>query len=302
MGEHRFESFLQPGAEAVLLQLGFAQPVALLGFAGCVQEEPRSAATGLSQVEVVRETPGRRSWRLEAADGGTYYLKQYAPGAGRKGKIARWAAPARLEAQCLRDMAGAGLPVPELVCACWLRSSWPGAACGRAGGAGPGAVLMRGLPGRGVDELLPLAAPDLCRDFFLERLLPFVRRLHSLDFYHRDLYSGHFLAQSLAQQPALVDVARVRRSAGPWGRLRVKDLAALLFSFRPYVSDWTLLRAYVSYIRGLPQAAGSGRGSRRQARRRLAQRVQRRARRMARHVPNWDVPAAQAAELLDSRM
>lgn len=251
---------------------------------------PRLVAAGVGESsrildgrigELVRETPGRRTWRFTDAAGVELYLKQYAPGSGRAGKVARLAAPARIEARRLLDLRAAGLPVPELLFACWSR--W--------GGRGKGATIQVGHPGTGVDVLLENATESARERFVLERLAPLVRRLHAAGFYHRDLYSGHFVATDLDSDPHLIDVARVRDSPGIGQRLRVKDLAAQLVSLRGLVSDTCLLRAFAIYRGGVDLPA---RWRGRSGGRALLGRVQRKAVRIVRHVPRHDPPVRRA--------
>lgn len=227
--------------------------------------------------EAVREAPGRRTWKLcDPRDGVDLYLKQYAAGAGRSGRIARWRSPAEVEALRLVELGRAGLPVPELVYACW-----------RAGPRYDGATIQRSVPGSGLDELMSSAPEPDCGQVLCAQVVPIVAELHSACFFHRDLYSGHLIAERLGAPLTLVDVARVRRDAGFRQRLRVKDLAAILASFFDRVHVRALLRAFVLYCTrvALP-ARWIGRGGRRA----LARAVVRKARRIRRHRPRFDAP------------
>lgn len=235
---------------------------------------------------LVRETDGRRSARLDAGVGGGgaagglgVFIKQYDAGSGRSGKIARRAAPARIEAERLVQLGRLGLPVPELLFACWSRS----------GGRGPGATVQVVIEGRGLDEVFAEASEAARARCVEKALLPIVVRLHECGYFHRDLYLGHFLGEVQADHQirvhGLVDVARAVRSAGFLGRLRVKDLAALLVSLDPWVSRRVLFRAYIEYAACLElPARWTGRGGRR----RLLRAVMRRAARMLRHRPRFD--------------
>jgi len=93
------------------------------------------------------------------------------------------------------------------------------------------------------------------------------RRLHACGLAHKDLYLNHLYVARGGGSLTLVDLGRLTRTTSR--RLRVKDLAALLLSARPFCSRTALLR-------GLRRYGGD---------KRLARRIVRKALRMARHVP-----------------
>ena len=258
-----FRCHFAPGARERLEGLGLSSPRRVLG-----------ADLG----ELVRESPGRRTWRFrDPRDGVELFLKQYEAGSGRSGKISRLLAPARIEAQRLLELGRAGLPVPELLFACW--------------GRGPGATMQRAVPGIGLDELMRGAARRECESAFSSHVAPLLTAMHAAGFFHRDFYSGHLLARGLGEELSLIDVARVRRWPGPGQRLRVKDLAAALASFYEHVGPTCFLRAFASYCEGveLPLRWRGAAGKRR-----LARAVVRKARRIRRHRPLRDEPGFDA--------
>lgn len=218
--------------------------------------------------ESVRSTPLRRTARvrLEARD---CYVKSYLPGAGRAGKIAGRRAPAEAEWGALGALAREGFRVPEGLCAVWCR----------AGDRAPSAILLAAIEGaRELDHVLAKGNRPAAVRWLVDRLAPWVRRLHDLGFQHRDLYAGHlFLADDFASDPALIDVARVRKKSRVSRRARIKDLAALCYSLVPLVEDEVLERMILVY------AAGTS-GSRARA---LVRSVRRRGARIARHVPRY---------------
>ncbi|MCB9917102.1 MAG: hypothetical protein H6832_01705 [Planctomycetes bacterium] len=267
---------MRPGsAEATLAQIAAA-----LGGASIETVRPERLVNGRIGT-LVRETPGRRTFRVEPTRGGegAVLVKQYDPGAGRRGKIARWAAPARIECQRLLELADGGMPVPRLLFGCWSR----------LGGFGPGATIQAALPGDGLDEVFPRAQSVARAQCALEALLPLVCELHGAGYVHRDLYLGHVLGRlddsGEIRIHGLVDVARATTRHG-WGqRLRVKDLAALCVSLAPWVENRVLVRGFVSYCDGsvLPPRWCS-----RSGKRRLLTAILARADRMRRHRPRFD--------------
>jgi len=221
--------------------------------------------------EIMRATPHRCTRRLAGRDGETYYLKVYRPGAGRIGKIDRARSPARAEWDKLLDLAAAGIPVPEAVCLVE----------GRRGDRDPSLILLRGIRGCvPLDELLAQGAdPSRVVAWLRSELVPVVRHLHACGFQHRDLYACHVLAPTgFAGPPALIDLARVRKSAELPARRRIKDLAALCYSLSPHVGNRALLRLLLDYLElaRLDRAA-----------RRLVRRVVRKSSRIARHQPRY---------------
>ena len=217
--------------------------------------------------EVVRETPLRRTSRVEAEDGSLFYLKRYEPGAGRAGRIHRSSAPAELEWTALTTLPALGVGAPEALVGLWTA----------AGDRAPSCVLLRAVSGNALDEAL--TGDEVPERWYLDQLAPAVARLHGAGLQHRDLYAGHVFYCGAEQPACLIDVARVRRSIG--GRLsmrrRVKDLAALAYSLWPGLRSPLLLRMLVRYEREAGLAESS--------RRRLLRRVLRKRRAIARHVP-----------------
>ncbi|MCA8968222.1 MAG: hypothetical protein KDC95_00510 [Planctomycetes bacterium] len=275
-------SAMRPGSSEATL----AQIAASLGGASIETVRPERLVNGRIGT-LVRETPGRRTFRVEPVPGGegAVVVKQYAPGAGRRGKIARWAAPAQIECQRLLELGRAGIPVPRLLFGCWSR----------LGGFGPGVTIQAALPGEGLDEVFPRAHPVARTRCALADLLPLVRELHGAGYVHRDLYLGHVLGQlddsGRIRIHGLVDVARATTRHG-WGhRLRVKDLAALFVSLAPWVETRILLRGFASYCAGSVLPA---RWCGRSGRRRLLAAILARAERMRRHRPRFDPPVLTA--------
>lgn len=259
-----FQCYFAEGARERLERLGLSSPHGIL-----------RAERG----DCVRAAPGRRTWRIrDTDDGAEFFLKQYAPGSGRFGKIARFRTPARLEAERLLALSQLGLPVPPLVFACWERGGGPGAS---------GVTVQRAVPGHGLDELMKAASVEACERALLRDVLPILVGLHAAGYFHRDFYSGHLLAERLGAPVSLIDVARARRGAGPGQRLRVKDLAAALASFYDRVRRPSLVRAFLGYCRDVDLPL---RWRGRNGRRRLAQAVVRKARRIRRHAPRHDDP------------
>jgi rfaE bifunctional protein nucleotidyltransferase chain/domain len=123
------------------------------------------------------------------------------------------------------------------------------------------AVRLEGM--RPLDE----AWPALDRRAAVRAVADVARALHACGFVHKDLYLNHLYVAPGGTELWLLDLARLERSRSR--RLRVKDLAALVYSGRRLLSRADLLR-------GLRRYGGD---------RRLALAVLRKAARMARHVP-----------------
>ena len=93
------------------------------------------------------------------------------------------------------------------------------------------------------------------------------RRLHACGLAHRDLYCCHLFAHPGATELTLIDLARLEKTRSR--RRRVKDLAALVASGRPYLTRTDLWR-------GLQRYGGD---------KKLARAVWRKAARIDKHVP-----------------
>ena len=240
-----------PRGESVLQELGLRAPDLLAASLG----------------RVVRATPLRQTRRIPLPRGDSCFLKQYAPGAGRAGRITWLRAPARAEWQALDELAHAGLAVPDLLAAVWHR---------RGDGA-RSAILMASAPGEPLDVLLARGIDRDGRAWLLRELPAFVARLHRAGFWHRDLYAAHLLVDAdWRSPPTLIDVARVRRTRRLSRRRRVKDLAALCYSLQPRLSRGLLLRLLCAYL-GKPGLDTAGK--------RLVRSIARKVRRIARHRP-----------------
>jgi tRNA A-37 threonylcarbamoyl transferase component Bud32 len=122
------------------------------------------------------------------------------------------------------------------------------------------------------------------------QLLEIVLRLHRAGWYHRDLYLEHVLLRAADGKLCLIDLGRARRDRSTRERWFEKDLAALLHSAPPEVSNFERLRFLSAYL--------NGRGIHGRATRRArAQAIQRRALRMARHRPRHGVSHELPAEV-----
>ncbi|MAE76783.1 MAG: hypothetical protein CMJ85_07950 [Planctomycetes bacterium] len=239
-------------AAPVLASIGVTDPTELLG-----------SALG----DVVRETPLRRTGRIQLTGGGQAYLKTYAPGAGRAGKVAGRRAPAEAEWRALCRLQDAGFQVPGGLCAAWSDR----------GDRAPSFVLLAGVAAERLDDELGRAGGEAAEQWLVHVFAGWVRRFHDLAFQHRDLYACHVLVEpGWTAPPTLIDLARVRHGRRLSTRRRVKDLAALCYSLRGLLRRSLLLRLYLVYLDrpGLDRAG-----------RRLLGRVLRKARRIAHHVP-----------------
>jgi len=184
----------------------------------------------------VRETPHRRTERIQVQQGGELFLKLYDPGAGRIGKVSRGEAPARVEWHNAERLHAEGVSIPEFLCAVWSPEG------DRAGSA----ILIQGVEaGRPLDRLLEEEGLSPERQDWMETsLLPMILDLHGKGYQHRDLYACHLLVRNL-EPPVLIDLARVRHQDRLARRRRIKDLAALHFSLRSrlpegYLEGWIL--------------------------------------------------------------
>ncbi len=251
-----------PDGWECLAELGLSGPAGLLG-----------GELGGVFGDCVRSTPLRRTARVVLAGGRTVFVKSYAPGAGRIGKIARSRAPAEVEWNAIGSLRDAGMHVPRRLVAIWS---------GR-GDRAPSALLMRGIEIDGrvaapLDDVLRSAEnTELAEAWLRQVLAPWIRRLHDAGFQHRDLYACHVLVEpSFAAEPALIDLARVRRGRMSLRR-RVKDLAAMQYSLRGLVREPALRGVLDAYAVGDSAAARS----------RLTLRVSRKVERIARHRPKY---------------
>ena len=171
--------------------------------------------------------------------------------------------PGQREFENLRELAGAGIPVPSPL-------GW--------GSMGPlSFVLMERVEhsqtlrqhleqGEGsVDHLL------------LEDLAQLVARLHRAGWYHRDLYLEHVILRRDGSL-CLLDLGRSRRQASPRSRWLAKDLGALLHSLPDRIPAATRLRFLARYL-DLCGIHGA------RARRGWARAVEQRRARIASHAP-----------------
>lgn len=249
-------------------------PVLELGDGGeqILEQMGLGSALGLfapSLGKCVRRTPLRRISRITLASGADAYLKFYAPGAGRAGKVRGLCSPARVEWEMLRELQEEGLRVPHAICAVW----------GRRGDREASLLLLGGVPGsRPLDGLLgEQGCHARMERWLLESLVPFIHRFHGLGFQHRDLYACHLMVRpDLDQAPTLIDLARVRRSRRLGSRRLVKDLAALHHSLARHLRRSLLLRLFLRYSK----ARALDRRSRA-----LLRAVLRKSARIARHQP-----------------
>jgi heptose I phosphotransferase len=247
--------WLGPHGAAALEALGLADARALLD----VQAE-----------DVARSTPHRRTLHLQV-EGLDAYLKLYAPGAGRIGKISRRHAAAAVELCSLLSARDAGIPVPEPLAAVW----------GERGDRDPSAILLRAVPGgERLDHLLePQAEPRPSDRAWLEReLVPLVARLHAAGFQHRDLYACHLLRDADTGGLVLIDLARLRHQPRLARRRRIKDLAALAYSLGGVLRRAELRRLLQLYCEAAPTPLHAPS---------LARAVLRKARRIAAHRPRY---------------
>jgi tRNA A-37 threonylcarbamoyl transferase component Bud32 len=179
--------------------------------------------------------------------------------------------PARREAESLRLLAQAGMPVPRALA--WFEGR------PRDGASALSALVMEHLEHRETLRELFTRAPPLEARARLVQLARLVGRLHAAGFYHRDLYLEHVVVTP--ERPgglALLDAGRVRRERAPRERWFVKDLAALLHSAPAALGARARLRFLVHYMDARGVSAP-------RARRTFARAVVRKAARLAAHAP-----------------
>ncbi len=75
------------------------------------------------------------------------------------------------------------------------------------------------------------------RNTVIEMIAKYVGRMHQVGLAHQDLYLVHFFLKGSTMIPYLIDLQRVIIEKELSDKWRIKDLAELLFSARPVVSD-----------------------------------------------------------------
>ena len=185
--------------------------------------------------------------------------------------------PARREAENLRALAAAGLPVPRALA--WVEED--GARAHPRRGGRSALVIERVPVATDLRALLERPAMDEKarreRALRLEELAGLVQRFHAAGWIHRDLYLHHGVLSERGEL-CLFDLGRARHGRRHRSRWYVKDLAALLMSAPEAVTRserWRFARRWF---------AGSGIHGR-AAHRRWAERVERKARRLGAHRP-----------------
>ncbi|MFQ5846017.1 MAG: lipopolysaccharide kinase InaA family protein, partial [Planctomycetota bacterium] len=167
-------------------------------------------------------------------------------------KVFATARQARVEWENHRVLIGAGFLVPRPA----------------VGGVLPdGRGLFSSVRLEGMSQLDRLM-PQLDARRTILNVADLCRRLHACGLVHKDLYLCHFFGRPGSDLLGLIDLARVARTRS-W-RLRVKDLAAVVYSSREIGISWPTL------YRGLRRYGGG---------RLLARAVMRKYRRMRSHVP-----------------
>jgi hypothetical protein len=187
--------------------------------------------------------------------------------------------PARREAENLREMALAGLPVPRALGWCEEAPSVPLAADRRS------AMWMERVEHR---TTLREEGERDARAAVREWLVPLadlLAKLHRLGWYHRDAYLEHWIVSG--ERIVLLDVGRARREGFPAQRWFVKDVAALAHSCPAGVSRRARLRFLARYLDARFVED-------RRERRAFARAVAAKARRIAAHAPRF-VHAARTA-------
>ncbi len=221
----------------------------------------------LEPVRRLRSIPGRETllarWRgvscvVKRTRGDLTRERWYERLRGRRGR-----SPGQREAENLQALAAAGVVVPRALA--WV-----------VDGA-RSAVAMEYVEHEEDLEQRLRGADAAARATELERLAELVARVHRLGFYHRDLYLSHLVLRpgEGEEELVLLDAGRVRRELHPRSRWFVKDLAALLHSRPPSVTNAEALRVLVRYL------ALRGESDRR----RWAGRVLRKAARLGAHAP-----------------
>ncbi len=191
--------------------------------------EISSCSDGLTHEsgDLIRQMPGRETWRVESG-GQFFFLKKY----GLPSIMRRFSklSPAKVEYLRHWELADAGFAVPEAMAFGEYQ---------RFGGI-IGSFLLTQSVGEQtlLSRLEDGEVPGL--DWWLE-LADMLKAFHSLGYYHRDFYANHLhFGDGVGSDwppPYILDLQRVVKKPKPRRRWLVKDLAGLRFSCRNYLSD-----------------------------------------------------------------
>ncbi|PCH82281.1 MAG: hypothetical protein COB96_02155 [Planctomycetota bacterium] len=204
-------SFVDPAGKEVLSALGIMScEDAILFRAG----------------ELVREMPGRETWRVDSSAGVLFLKKHLHSSLGT-----RWLrpSPARSEFQRHLELQELGFSVPPVI-GC-------GEMPGRFGSLAASFLLTKSAGDRTLLSQLQ-GGHHPPRSWWLELAVE-LRRFHDAGFFHRDFYANHL---HLADQqdwgrPCMIDLQRVVRRNSPRRRWLVKDLAALHCSCGDFLKE-----------------------------------------------------------------